>query len=112
MLLETLRHGFLARLIEFRFTITVVTCLLLVITTALVGDEPDNLLCPEKNKALITLRRLPNDVEKPYSWGYVGGYRTSPDNTYNDTAYCRTSSNSNCSLPHPYFASSGCAVCF
>ena len=89
MFLESLRRGFRARLMKFRFTITVVICLLFVITTALVGNEPDNLFGPEKNQALSILRRLPNNAEKPYSWGYVGGYRTSPDNTYNDTAYWR-----------------------
>lgn len=87
MFLETLRRGFLAYLIKFRFTITVIICLLFVITTALVGHEPDNLFGPEKTKALDTLRQLPHNVEKPILWGYVGAYRTSPDNTYKETAF-------------------------
>ena len=89
MFSKTLRRGLLACLIKFRFTIAVVTCLLFAATTTLIGDEPDNFLDAEKDKALVTLRRLPNDAESPYSWGYVGGYRTSPDNGYNDTAYWR-----------------------
>ena len=95
MFLETLRRWLLAHLIKFRFTITVVTCLLFVVTTTLIGDEPDNFLDAEKDKALVTLRRLPNDAESPYSWGYVGGYRTSPDNGYNDTAYWQGSNINN-----------------
>ena len=87
MFLETLRRRLLAYLIKFRFTITVITCLLFVITTTLIGDEPDNLFDERKKEALSTLRRLPNDAERPFSWGYVGGYRTSPNNAHNDTAY-------------------------
>ena len=87
MFLETLRRWLLVHLITFRFTITVVICLLFVITTTLIGNEPDNLFGAEKARALVILRRLPNDAEKPISWGYVGGYRTSPNNTHNDTAF-------------------------
>ena len=89
MFLEILKRGVLAHLIKFRFAITVVTCLLFVVATILMGDEPDNLLDAEKDGAFVTLRRLPNDAERPYSWGYVGGYRTSPNNAYNEVAYWR-----------------------
>ena len=97
MFSKTLKRGLLACLIKFRFTIAVVTCLLFAATTTLIGDEPDNLLDAERDRALVALRRLPNgnDAERPYSWGYVGGYRTSPDNGYNDTAYWRGSNINN-----------------
>lgn len=87
MFLETLRRGLLAHLIKFRFTITGTTCLLFIFTTVLVGHEPDNLFGPEKAKALATLRQLPHNAGKPILWGYVGAYRTSPDNTYKETAF-------------------------
>lgn len=87
MFLETLKRGFLVHLTKFRFTITVTICLLFVFTTILIGDDPDNLFNAEKSKALRTLRQLPNNAEKPISWGYVGGYRTSPNNAHNDTAF-------------------------
>ena len=86
---KAMKRGLLAHLIKFRFTITGTICLLFVVTTTLIGDEPDNLFDVEKDRALVTLRRLPNDAERPYSWGYVGGYRTSSDNAHNDTAYWR-----------------------
>ena len=33
---------------------------------------------PEKSEALRTLCRLPITIERPISWGYIGGYRTAP----------------------------------
>ena len=45
--------------------------------------HPDNMefLDPEKSEVLRTLCRLPDSDEKAISWGYVGGYRTSPGET-------------------------------
>lgn len=45
--------------------------------------HPDNMefLDPEKSEVLRTLCRLPESDEKAISWGYVGGYRTSPGKT-------------------------------
>ena len=43
-----------------------------------ITDELDVSLASKRNKALETLRRVPYDAERPISWGYVGGYRTSP----------------------------------
>ena len=42
--------------------------------------HPDNMefLDPEKSEVLRTLCRLPDSDERAISWGYVGGYRTSP----------------------------------
>jgi len=40
--------------------------------------ESDAFLAARRNDALETLRRVPYDAERPISWGYVGGYRTSP----------------------------------
>jgi len=42
--------------------------------------HPDDgeFLDPEKSEALRMLCRLPDSDERPISWGYVGGYRTSP----------------------------------
>ena len=41
--------------------------------------ESDAFLASRRNEALETLRRVPYDAERPISWGYVGGYRTSPE---------------------------------
>ena len=76
MFLETLRRGLLAHLIKFRFIITIITCLLLAITTTLIGDESEDLRS-EKDKAFEKLCQLPNDDQRAISWGYVGSYRTS-----------------------------------
>lgn len=38
-------------------------------------------LDPEKSEVLRTLCRLPDSDERAISWGYVGGYRTSPGET-------------------------------
>ncbi len=38
-------------------------------------------LDPEKSEVLRTLCRLPDSEERAISWGYVGGYRTSPNET-------------------------------
>ena len=46
-----------------------------------------DILKKEKSEALSTLRELPNNAERPYSWGYVGAYRASSDNAHNDTAF-------------------------
>ena len=43
-----------------------------------IAAESDAFLASRKNEALETLRRVPYDAERPISWGYVGGYRTSP----------------------------------
>ena len=45
--------------------------------------HPDNMefLDPEKSVALRTLCRLPDSDGRAISWGYVGGYRTSPGKT-------------------------------
>ena len=43
-----------------------------------ITDELDVSLASKRNEALETLRRVPYDAERPISWGYVGGYRTSP----------------------------------
>ena len=45
--------------------------------------HPDNMefLDPEKSVAFRTLCRLPDSDERAISWGYVGGYRTSPGKT-------------------------------
>ena len=43
-----------------------------------IAAESDAFLASRKNEALETLRRVPYDVERPISWGYVGGYRTAP----------------------------------
>ena len=78
MLLETLKRGLLAHLIKFRFTIIVITCLLLAATTILIGDEYEALRDPEKTEALEILCQLPSDTERHIAWGYVGSYRPSP----------------------------------
>ena len=77
MFLETLKRELLAHLIKFRFTITIITCLLLAITTTLIGDESEDLRS-EENKALEKLCQLPNNDKRAISWGYVGSYRTAP----------------------------------
>ena len=43
-----------------------------------IAAESDASLVSKRNEALETLRRLPHNTERPISWGYVGGYRTSP----------------------------------
>ena len=43
-----------------------------------ITDELDASLASKRNEALETLRRVPYGAERPISWGYVGGYRTSP----------------------------------
>ena len=45
--------------------------------------HPDNMefLDPEKSEVLRTLCRLSDSDERAISWGYVGGYRTSPGET-------------------------------
>jgi RNA polymerase sigma factor (sigma-70 family) len=43
-----------------------------------IAAESDASLASKRNEALETLRRVPYDAERPISWGYVGGYRTSP----------------------------------
>ena len=44
----------------------------------MIAAESDAFLASRRNEALETLRRVPYDAERPISWGYVGGYRTSP----------------------------------
>ena len=53
-----------------------------------IADESDTFhpddgefLDPEKSEALRTLCRLPDSDERLISWGYAGGYRTSPGKT-------------------------------
>ena len=43
-----------------------------------IAAESDAFLVSRRNEALEILRRVPYDAERPISWGYVGGYRTSP----------------------------------
>ena len=43
-----------------------------------IAADSDAFLASRRNEALETLRRVPYDAERPISWGYVGGYRTSP----------------------------------
>ena len=43
-----------------------------------IAAESDAFLASRRNEALETLRRVPYNAERPISWGYVGGYRTSP----------------------------------
>ena len=51
--------------------------------------HPDNMefLDPEKSAALRTLCRLPDSDERAISWGYVGGYRTSPGKATSRVAF-------------------------
>ena len=42
---------------------------------------------PQKGEALQTLYQLPEGAERPISWGYVGGYRTSPGKTSGRIAF-------------------------
>ena len=42
---------------------------------------------PQKGEALQTLCQLPEGAERPISWGYVGGYRTSPGKTSGRIAF-------------------------
>lgn len=87
MLLETLKRGLLAHLIKFRFTIIVITCLLLAATATLIGDEYEALRDPEKTEALETLCQLPHNAERHIAWGYVGSYRLSPGSTKKRVAF-------------------------
>ena len=43
-----------------------------------IAAESDASLASQRSEALEILRRVPYDAERPISWGYVGGYRTSP----------------------------------
>ena len=43
-----------------------------------IAAESDAFLASRRKEALEILRRVPYDAERPISWGYVGGYRTSP----------------------------------
>ena len=87
MFLGILRRGPLARSIIFCFAVTVVTCLLLAITTPLTGDDYAPLRDPEKIEALETLCQLPENAEKQISWGYLGAYGTSPNQTKSRVAF-------------------------
>ena len=49
--------------------------------------ESDASLASRRNEALETLRQLPHNAERPISWGYVGGYRTSPGKMNARVAY-------------------------
>ena len=42
---------------------------------------------PQKGEALQTLCQLPESADRPISWGYVGGYRTSPGKTSGRIAF-------------------------
>ena len=77
MFAETLKRGILDHLIKFRFIITVTICLLLVITTTLIGDDYGP-MDPQREEALNTLSQLPSGAERHIYWGYVGAYGTSP----------------------------------
>jgi hypothetical protein len=85
MFLETLRRGLHASLIKFRFTITVIICLLLAITTTLIGDESDDRQS-EKDEAFETICQL-SKGERQISWGYLGAYGTSPNKTNQRVAF-------------------------
>ena len=41
-----------------------------------IADESDAFLNAEKREAMSTLCRLPHNAERPITWGYGGGYRT------------------------------------
>lgn len=53
----------------------------------MIAAESDAFLASRRNEALETLRRVPYDAERPISWGYVGGYRTSPGNMTSRVAF-------------------------
>ena len=53
----------------------------------MIAAESDAFLASRRNEALETLRRVPYDAERPISWGYVGGYRTSPGNMKSRVAF-------------------------
>ena len=93
MFSETLKRGLLAHLIKFRFTITVITCLLFVITTTLTGDDSDNQLDRQTDDPFEILCQLPHPhkVERQISWGYVGAYGTSRDDMTKRVAFWRDS---------------------
>ena len=52
-----------------------------------IAAESDAFLASRRNEALETLRRVPCDVERPISWGYVGGYRPTPGNMTSRVAF-------------------------
>ena len=52
-----------------------------------IAAESDAFLASRRNEALETLRRVPYDVERPISWGYVGGYRPTPGNMTSRVAF-------------------------
>ena len=52
-----------------------------------IAAESDASLASRRNEALETLRQLPHNAERPISWGYVGGYRTSPGKMNARVAY-------------------------
>ena len=56
-----------------------------------IAAESDASLVSKRSEALETLRRLPHNAERPISWGYVGGYRTSPGKTSGRIAFWTTS---------------------
>ena len=87
MLSAALKRGLFAHLIKFRFTIMVITCLLLAATTTLIGDEYEALRDEEKSEALETLCQLPRNAERQIAWGYVGSYRPSPSSTKKRVAF-------------------------
>ncbi len=87
MLSAALKRGLFAHLIKFRFTIMVITCLLLAATTTLIGDEYEALRDPEKIEALETLCHLPDNAEGQIAWGYVGAYGTLSTNTRKRVAF-------------------------
>ena len=53
----------------------------------MIAAESDAFLASRRHEALETLRRVPYDAERPISWGYVGGYRTSPGNMKSRVAF-------------------------
>ena len=53
----------------------------------MIAAESDAFLASRRNEALETLRRVPYDAERPISWGYVGGYRTTPGNMTGRVAF-------------------------
>ena len=52
-----------------------------------IAAESDASLASRRSEALETLRQLPHNAERPISWGYVGGYRTSPGKTSGRIAF-------------------------
>lgn len=85
MFLENSKRGLLAHPITLCFAVTVTIGLLFVGTNTLIGHEPDD-RHSEKDDAFETICQLPNG-ERQISWGYLGAYGTSPNQTKSRVAF-------------------------